>query len=257
MNRRDMIIVATLMNTGLLAVLFMMAIQSDNSASSESPEVTQPIPQAQVAESTIPSSVLEPILPQDSSLPLAKTSRHDELDKVINTYANVVPPTPVIMDDDLFQDESTQEPLVATAPREVHHVGNVEAPVQVASSDSDVEVTVKRGDSLDKIARANKTSIKALKRANNLANDRLKIGQVLKIPKGSDADEPKVQVAKAARAEPVAAAAGTEFYTIKNGDNPWKIAKQFGVRFDQLLKLNGLDEAKARRLKAGDKIRVR
>lgn len=254
MNRRDMIIVATLMNTGLLAVLFMMAIQSDNTSSNESPVVSQAIPQAQIAESTIPSSVLEPILPHESSIPMAKTSRHDELDKVINTYSNVVPPTPVIMEDDLFQDEVKEEPLVAA--RAVHQVGNVEEPEVVASSSSDFDVKVKSGDSLDKIARANKTSVKAIKRANNLQNDKLKIGQVLKIPKGSDVDEPKVQVAKATRVEPQTSS-GSEFYTIKSGDNPWKIAKQFGVRFDQLLKLNGLDEAKARRLKAGDKIRVR
>lgn len=42
--------------------------------------------------------------------------------------------------------------------------------------------TVKSGDSLEKIAHAHSTSVKALKELNNLPTDRIKIGQKLKIP---------------------------------------------------------------------------
>jgi len=41
---------------------------------------------------------------------------------------------------------------------------------------------VKAGDSLEKIARANTTSIKAIKELNNLVNDRIVVGQTLKMP---------------------------------------------------------------------------
>lgn len=41
---------------------------------------------------------------------------------------------------------------------------------------------VKAGDSLEKIARANATTIKAIKELNNLANDRIVVGQTLKMP---------------------------------------------------------------------------
>ena len=44
---------------------------------------------------------------------------------------------------------------------------------------------------------------------------------------------------------------------MKKGDNPWKIAKQFNVRFEDLLKMNNLDEERARNMKIGDKIRVK
>ena len=47
------------------------------------------------------------------------------------------------------------------------------------------------------------------------------------------------------------------YHTIKNGDNPWKIAKQFRIKVEDLLRLNDLDEAKARNLKVGEKIRIR
>lgn len=41
---------------------------------------------------------------------------------------------------------------------------------------------VKSGDSLEKIASKNGTSIKILKELNNLANDRINVGQVLRLP---------------------------------------------------------------------------
>lgn len=48
-----------------------------------------------------------------------------------------------------------------------------------------------------------------------------------------------------------------EWYTMKSGDNPWKVAKSHKIKFDALLKLNQLSEEKARNLKPGDQIRIR
>jgi LysM repeat protein len=42
--------------------------------------------------------------------------------------------------------------------------------------------TVKSGDSLNKIAKLNETTVKALRAANNLKTDQIKVGQKLKIP---------------------------------------------------------------------------
>ncbi len=123
-----------------------------------------------------------------------------------------------------------------------------------------VEVTVKRGDVLERIARAHGSSVQAIVKMNNLSSEKISVGQVLRIPPGEKKPlnigaaeaaahkwEPKKEVAAG---EPV-------YYTIKSGDNPWKIARQFHVKFDDLLRLNSLDEAKARNLKVGDKIRVK
>ena len=41
---------------------------------------------------------------------------------------------------------------------------------------------VKAGDSLEKIAKQNQTTIKKLKEANQLANDQIIVGQKLKLP---------------------------------------------------------------------------
>lgn len=43
---------------------------------------------------------------------------------------------------------------------------------------------VKAGDSLEKIARNHKLSVDALRKTNNLANDRIQIGQELRLPDG-------------------------------------------------------------------------
>jgi hypothetical protein len=47
------------------------------------------------------------------------------------------------------------------------------------------------------------------------------------------------------------------YYTVKAGDNPWKIAKKFHLSFERLLQLNHLDEAKARNLKIGQKLKIK
>lgn len=48
-----------------------------------------------------------------------------------------------------------------------------------------------------------------------------------------------------------------EWYTIKQGDNPWKIAKSEKIDYDDILKLNQMNETKAKNLKPGDRIRIR
>lgn len=52
----------------------------------------------------------------------------------------------------------------------------------ISQSPSDKTYSVQSGDTLEKIARTHKVSVKALKEHNNLANDRIVIGQTLNIP---------------------------------------------------------------------------
>ena len=51
--------------------------------------------------------------------------------------------------------------------------------------------------------------------------------------------------------------ADEEWYTVKSGDNPWKIAKSEKIDYDDILKLNQMTESKAKNLKPGDRIRIR
>ena len=50
--------------------------------------------------------------------------------------------------------------------------------------------------------------------------------------------------AKTSAAPTGAEANGSRTYTVKRGDNPWSIAKSQGVAYDELLKLNGLEDPK-------------
>jgi peptidoglycan DL-endopeptidase LytF len=108
-------------------------------------------------------------------------------------------------------------------------------------------VTVKKGDVLEKIAKAHQTSVTALMKANNLSSTQLKIGQVLKVP-AKEGSPPVLS------AQPSAA---MEYYIVKEGDSPWLIATKNHVKVDELLKLNNLDEQKARKLRPGDRLRIR
>ncbi len=49
----------------------------------------------------------------------------------------------------------------------------------------------------------------------------------------------------------------SDFYIVCSGDNPWTIAKKFGISFEALLAINNLDEVSARNLKIGQTIRIR
>ena len=242
MNRRDMIIVAVLMNTGLLAILFMMAMHTDDGG--VVPE--QPRIREAVATAPPPQETSKPVSVASSTGSVSFTSSpHDELDSAINSYSAGVAPESFFVNEPSIVQAPVSRPAPAPAKPE---------PVAVVAEEKSkfVDVTVKRGDSLDRIARANNTTINAIRRANDLKTDRLQIGQQLRIPLVA-----KKEKKSAGSSAPVASTRNAEYYTLKNGDNPWKIAKMLHVRYDDLLKLNNLDEEKARRMKAGDKIRVR
>lgn len=86
---------------------------------------------------------------------------------------------------------------------------------------TDNTYTVKKGDSLYSIARANNTTVDKLKDINNLTSNTLSIGQVLKLP---NEDSTKDNVV----------------YTVKKGDSLYSIAREYGTTVDALKKLNNI-----------------
>lgn len=235
MTRRDIIIIAVLANIAVLAILFMLAFRTDEDKIEEQPDIAY----------TIIDNDLSDPLPQ-SEMRTVKAEPLDEMDKVIEELTPTS--TSAYTDDDgLAEDESEQaNPLDETSE---------EAP---KIPENTVEITVKQGDALEKIAKANGTTVESIMRINNLRSDKLKIGQVLRVPvktvKTVSSNASTLTVSKPPK--PIAQEQ-IQYYTIKNGDNLWKIAKQFKVKVDDLLLLNNLDEESARKLKAGDQIRVK
>ena len=234
MSRRDTIIIAVLINAGLLAILFVMAVNTNDEKIAEHPAVEQALVHVQPSPQRVE-------IPASTSM---ETSPADEFDRVLNHLAVNEPSQPIIIDE-----LPNQETKVVS---EATQVGLI-PPSQKENEVACVDVTVKRGDSLEKISKANGTTVTAIMKANNLKSEKLKIGQVLHVPMAQKKEsKPSTPViTKTSDSEEV------EYYVIKSGDNPWKIAKQFHVKLDDLLKLNNFNEEKARNLKVGDKIRIR
>lgn len=248
MTRRDFIIVAALVNAGLLALLFMFATNSDDDKVSEPTDMVQTVLEITPTETAQEPTVIA--LTPSAALPV------DEVDNALKEYSANPTPQQIIIDDDTMADqEDMDSPNIATTQPEL-----TETPAAKASETKFVDITVKRGDSLDRIARANKTTVQAIREANNLKKDLLSVGQKLRVPvsSGDKSSTTAKAAAKSAKAESKQIAQGdAQYYTVKSGDNPWKIAKQFKLKVDDLLKLNNLDEDKARNMKVGDRIRVK
>lgn len=219
MTRRDIIIISVLANIAVLAVLFMLAFKTEEVKETEISPVVVNNRQHPIEEELVQS---EPL---------------DEVDLFIEGITPIHQELTLQMEEEQPEGEEVKEVAVARP---------------ATSADNVVDITVKSGDMLEKIARANGTTVEEIMKLNGLKSDKLRIGQVLKVPvRQAKPIAKQVEPPKPARQE------ATQYYTIKNGDNPWKIAKQFHLKVDDLLLMNNLDEDTARRLKAGDQIRIK
>ena len=128
---------------------------------------------------------------------------------------------------------------------------------------------VKAGDSLDKIAKKNGVKVSALKEANKLSSDKIRVGQKLVIPgkgAGEAAPAPAAEApaggamapAPAAEAPAAAAAApaptATLDYTVQEGETVDSVAKTFLVKKEDILKANGATDAA--QIRAGMRIKI-
>ena len=86
---------------------------------------------------------------------------------------------------------------------------------------------VQKGDSLYSIARKLNTTVDELKRLNNLTPNTLSIGQILKLPKPADIDEPSQEPTNIT-------------YTVQSGDSLYKIATKYNTTIDAIKKANNL-----------------
>jgi peptidoglycan endopeptidase LytF len=221
MSRRDTIIVAVLVNAALLMILFATAVRSD--------KTTEAPPNKQVHLAQTPASASGTV------------DRSVDVD-LFNQYAATVPTLTQSQDEPISFTEEIE--LSFSPPQPIEQKKAVEKPTPPANARY-VDVTVKKGDFLEKIANANNTTVAAIMEANSMSSTQLKIGQVLKVPLSES--KPK-QLAQQSEGE---------YYTVKEGDNPWLIASRNNLRLEELLRLNGLDEQKARRLRPGDRLRIR
>lgn len=217
MSRRDTIILSVVINTLLLAVLFFSAAQ------------TKPNPKPHKAETAIAKNATEPVK-QTVSEKNSSVTAVDPLDQAIEKY------TAKLKED---KKKETPNRIVKPLPKVVEEKKPAGVGEQV--------VTVVKGDMLEKIARQHQVSVEEIMRENGLTTTALRIGQKLKIPSSKQ---------KAKPSNPAKKISEPKFYVVKGGDNLWTIAMKHKLQVDQLLKLNNLNEEKARKIRPGDKLRI-
>lgn len=229
MTRKDTILIAVIINAGLLSILFITAVIYDTDKTTELNEfVSAPINKSQ----------------SDNPIDSIALATGDEIDNVLKYYNSPTGPQSInLAIEDNFNIEPTPIPSKNSSVIEDSHP-------PLATNEQFIEVKVKKGDVLEKIARANKSSVEEIKKINQIDGERLSIGQVLKIPVKQVVATNDKKIEQPRDSESV-------YYVVKSGDSPWKIAKQFNVTSEDILRLNNIDEEKARNLKIGDRIRVK
>jgi len=217
MNRKDTILVAVLINMALLVVMFVGAVKPATTIDSVQPK----------KEGS--AHLLAKVAPE-------KKPSIDQVDQILSKYVE----TPVKEETPVASVEVSQLATSTSFP-ELQEVNESKRQYK--------EVIVKQGDVLEKIARNHHTTVDEVMRINKMSSTRLQIGQILYIPIHTASD--------------IAAVGSnvmegqTKYYVVKNGDNPWTIAIKNGIKVEELLRLNGINEEKAKKLKPGDRLRIK
>jgi lysozyme len=119
--------------------------------------------------------------------------------------------------------------------------------------------TVKGGDNLSKIAQKYNSTVSEIKAANNKTSDMIRMGETLIIPvsgSSSSTVAPKVSAPSASVTSPapVVLPNATGTHTVKAGEYPATIARQYGMTASELLAINGITDP--RKMQIGQKLKV-
>jgi peptidoglycan endopeptidase LytF len=262
MSRRDTIIIAVLINAGLLLVLFATALPSKEDNQAED-SISQVIDVEEGSKEFVKVSDTIAIVPAD------------EVDMVLSEW-NIKPGEGTL---EVAQEAPVKIATHASEESSKDTIVALSQDSKVAASSDFIQVTVKKGDALEKIAKANHTTVQEITKLNQLSSSStLQVGQVLKVPKKKESsdsslkkevessnkkevDSPKSIKKKSQDKIDLKASSKSsdkeQFYTVKSGDSPWLIANKNDIKLEELLKLNNLDEAKAKKLQPGDRIRIK
>lgn len=242
MSRKDIIVMSVLVNAGLIIILLVSSLTSKESyfvASS-----------AKVAESILESNENGMISSIKNEEKTATT--YSVSDKIMVVEEKAIEQPFVKLD----QAEKIVHklPVVSLAESKVETNELKDLAVVIKPKENRfMEVKVKKGDTLEKIAKENNTSIADIVKINELSNTFLRIGQTLLVPKLDMSVNNNLSKAAAKKS----LIGEANYYTVKCGDNPWTIAMKHQLKVDELLKLNNLNSTTAKKLRPGDKLRIK
>jgi len=208
MNRKDIIVVAVLINAGLLMALFIGALKTDR-APVEAVKVFKDDP-----------TKLSYVVP---------SKEQENIDHILNQYTSKK---------EVEKEQSSVLPSPVLTP--VHRdKKSVTHSMEKEKSKEGRMVKVKKGDVLEKIARFYDVSVEDIMKLNQLSDEHLQIGQQLQIPDKTNSSCGK-----------------EKYYIVKGGDSLWTIAQKNHIKLEELLRLNDMDDVKAKRLRPGDRLRI-
>lgn len=150
-------------------------------APAEEPEVT-PIDSSQiVAPVTVDEAKAEGLLKDAAEAAGETPADTTAVGTVTNAFAPEAAPAPEDVDADESEPQAGQPKAEKKAAKKNDKAA--EKPKKTAAATTPSTHKVRRGDNLSKIAKRYGVSVEALRKANNMAGDRLDVGQKLKIPK--------------------------------------------------------------------------
>lgn len=144
----------------------------------------------------------------------------------------------------IYIDQSLTIPATGAAP--------TASTTAASNGGSGREYTVRSGDTLSAIASRHNVSVAQLRASNGISGDIIRVGQTLLIPgTGSLAPAPATTPASTTTTTPTADGAT---YTVRSGDTPGQIARQFNVETADLMRVNGITDP--RRIRVGQLLNI-
>jgi len=238
MDRKKTIVAAVMINAGILTVLFIAAMTMRE----------EPVKELESGRAISAPSDPKPLFKEKVEVPSPVPLTIERSQPV----AFALPPAALVEPTHTLNSVDTPAAPLAVASQPAPIQTSVQSPaVSSTSFPSGIEIEVQKGDSLEKLAKKHHTSVDEIIKLNQLPSSFLRVGQRLKMPSGKMHETPKPKTPAPATSE------NAEYYTMKVGDNPWSIAMKHHIKVDELLKLNGLNEKTARKLKPGDRLRIK
>ncbi len=119
----------------------------------------------------------------------------------------------------------------------------IPAPQQSTPKDTSTRMyTVKSGDNLTKIARKFGTTVAAIKMANALESDLIRVNDTLVLPSGSGASSPAPAPKPKPSARNEVSATGEAIHIVVSGDTPSGIARQYGMSTKTFMQINHITD---------------
>ncbi len=113
---------------------------------------------------------------------------------------------------------------------------------------------IRKGDTLNKIAKQYKVSVSQIKKVNNLSSNVIRLGKTLKLPTGSSLQANAV-IHNPWQAKFERQQASLRTHRVKRGDSLWSISKRYGVSVTNIARWNNMSRNGV--LRIGQKLKIK